>query len=384
MISLLPAHRRAEEFAELVETDHDQLSDAVRERHRELLSTVSALRGVEAPEPRPDFVSELRAQLMVEADVALVDIERKLTLRTHPRSRRDRRLAVIGGTVALVGATTSVAVASQGALPGDTLYPVKRAIEGAQSSLSLSEEAKAETTLSHASDRLAEVEALARMIDAKNADRVPSTLDDFSTQAGSAADLVLGQYDDDGKVGPVRDLGTFVHKSMKKLTALDTLLPSAVTDSLNNAASVLSDINERIAKACPDCSSALEVPARLVQALRISDSGPLISATKEAEAPKIHSGEPDQSIDPDQVPDIPEGLLGGNKDTSPPDTTRGDDSGNDTATGPVDKTVKKTKKTVDKTVGGVGDTLDRTTKELLGEDGIIPLGPLLNNLLGGG
>ncbi|KRF16635.1 hypothetical protein ASG90_10210 [Nocardioides sp. Soil797] len=371
MISLLPAQRRAEEFAELVESD--QLSDDVRARHRELLATVSALRSVEAPVARPEFVSDLRAQLMTEADVALTEVDSKLALPTHPRSRRDRRLAVVGGTVALLGATTSVAVAAQGALPGDTLYPIKRVIEGAQSSLSLSDDAKAETQLSHARDRLSEVEALALKIDAKNADRVPATLDDFSSQAGQAADLVLGQYADDGDVSPVRDLGSFVDKSMRKLVSLDALLPSAVTGSLNNAAEVLSDINDRVARACPDCTTAaLEVPKRLVQALALS--GPQVSPSEAAEPTRIPS-EPDQYVDPDQIPEIPVG-----DDPTPHSGGKGDD---DSVTAPVDKTTKKAKKTVDKTVTDLGDAVDQTTENLLGEDGILPLGPIVNDLLGG-
>lgn len=383
MISLLPAHRRAAEFAELVESDHDQLTDDVRESHRELLATVAALRGVEAPEPRPEFVSGLRAQLMAEADTALSPVDRKLTLPAHPRSRRDRRLAVVGGTVALLGATTSVAVAAQGALPGDTLYPVKRVIEGAQSSLSLSDEAKADTVLSQATGRLSEVEALARRVDADHVGEVPGTLDDFSAQAGNGADLVLGQYADSGDLGPVRQLGSFVDESMQKLVSLDNLLPSAVTDSLNHAAKVLSDINSRIAQVCPDCTdTALEVPARLVQALSLTQTGPLVSPTQEAEPVEIPGGEPDQAIDPDQVTKIPKKLLDGpnGTDDAAPDPSKGIDPSD--VTDPIDKTVKKTKKTVDKTVNGVGEGLDDVTKGLIGDDGLLPITPLVKKLLG--
>ncbi|QIX28156.1 hypothetical protein ncot_17345 [Nocardioides sp. JQ2195] len=361
MISLLPAQRRAEEFAELVEKDADQLSDDVRARHRDLLAAVSAMRSVEAPAPRPEFVTELRSQLMAEAEVALSQIDRKLALPTHPRSRRDRRLAIVGGIVALLGATTSVAVAAQGSLPGDTLYPVKRAIEGVQSSLSISEGARAETALEQASGRLAEVEALARQVDAENANQLPSTLDDFTDQAESGADLVLDHYGDDADIEPVNELRTFVSSSMAKLVSLDALLPAAATDSLNRAARVLSDINDRITSVCPDCgASVLEVPTRLVLALRTSDTGPLVSPTQ-APAAEIPAGEPNQAIDPDEVVNLPENLV---NDVTPPSPT----SDGGTTTAPVDDApVKKAKKAVD----DLSKTVEKVTDPVLGDDGLV-------------
>lgn len=369
MISLLPAQRRAEEFAELIEADDDRLSDAVRARHRDLLATVSALRDVEPPVARPEFVAELRSQLMVEADVALSPVDRKLALPTHPRSRRDRRLAIVGGTVALLGATTSVAVAAQGALPGDTLYPVKRVIESAQSSLTFSEEARAETVLDQASGRLSEIEALASQVTAENANHVPGTLDDFADQADHGADLVLDRYADDRDTGPVSELSAFVNSSMSRLISLDALLPSAATDSLNGAAQVLSDINARIASACPECgATVLEVPKRLMLALRTTDEGPLVSPTQ-APAAEIPAGEPNQAIDPDEIIDIPKNLI--DDVTAPTPTTEPKST-------PIEGAPKDVKKGVDK----LGGAVESGTEALIGEDGLLPLEPLLGTLLG--
>ena len=53
-----------------------------------------------------------------------------------------------------------MAVAAQSALPGDALYPLKRAIENAETGFSVSDEAKGSTILGNASGRLDEVDAL--------------------------------------------------------------------------------------------------------------------------------------------------------------------------------------------------------------------------------
>src|SRR5699024_3599055 len=151
--------RRAKEFARAVdaasETGSDTASDkgsdgglgdgpgAPSRNTGELLEVVGALRDVEHPEPRPEFVASLRTRLMAEADEVLTDVDAQLTLPAHSRSGRDRRLAVAAGAIAVVASTGSVAVASQDALPGDTLYPVKRVLEGAQTSITLGDEAQA-------------------------------------------------------------------------------------------------------------------------------------------------------------------------------------------------------------------------------------------------
>src|SRR3546814_13810544 len=127
---------------------------------------------------------------MIEAEVALSpdSAERRLTIvKTHSPRRRDRRGAILAGTIAAIGATSSVAMASQAALPGDTLYPIKRAIEGAQTSLTVSEAAKAETLLENANGRLSEVEELAAQLDLANSTALTPTLGDFSDQSPTAA-----------------------------------------------------------------------------------------------------------------------------------------------------------------------------------------------------
>ena len=141
------ARRSAEEFDAALSrplTEQDAQSFAA------LLAVVRDLQAIPAPAPRAEFVSDLRERLLAEADTALLPQaarpltaeEQRLVLPVRPH-RRDRRLAAALGAAALVGATTSMAVAAQTALPGQSLYPVKRAIENAQTGLARDDTARA-------------------------------------------------------------------------------------------------------------------------------------------------------------------------------------------------------------------------------------------------
>src|SRR5262245_12318624 len=137
------AQRRADEFAALVErSSTGERTDVVDDRDAELLELVGSLRAVPDPQPRPEFVAGLRERLMTEAETVLVpDDLSKLRLPAR-QSRRERRLAAVVGGIAIVGATTSVAVASQSALPGEAPYPIKRVSEAAHATLSPGESAR--------------------------------------------------------------------------------------------------------------------------------------------------------------------------------------------------------------------------------------------------
>jgi hypothetical protein len=256
MSSVIPARRRAEEFATLV----DGRGDPAGSRHEDLVELVTLLRGTPLVEPRPEFVGRLREALLSEADVALAPVDTKLALPTHTRSRRDRRWAVAAGTAVLLGTGTSMAFAAQDALPGDALYPVKRVMEGARSAIQVDEVSKARVLLASASGRLDEASALTDR-GAAGESALPGALDDFSSQAESAADLVLDDYDRTGDRGPVEDLREFSADSMGRLVELSDDVPASARESLEHAAEVLTDIDARAAAACPQCAGGIdEVP----------------------------------------------------------------------------------------------------------------------------
>lgn len=246
-----PAHRRADEFDALVEgTSTRAVHDA---RDAELLELVGAIRGVPAVEARPEFVASLRERLMVEADTALVPADLSRLKLPERHTGRERRLAAVVGGIAIVGATTSIAVASQSALPGDSLYPVKRAIESAHTGLSVGEGSKGTTMLASATDRLDEADALAHQDGLGDDARIADTLGTFTDQATAASDLLISDYAHTGDESSIADLRDFASSSLDHLAALEPLVPVEARDELIRAANVLSTIDTEAALRCPTC-----------------------------------------------------------------------------------------------------------------------------------
>src|SRR5215210_1498288 len=256
MSPVFGARRRAEEFHSLIEdTSTGGLHDA---RYADFLDIVASLRDAPAARPRPEFVSGLRERLMTEAETVLVvsDQEARLTLPSRQKSRRparDRRIAAAAVGVAMVGATTSMAMAAQSALPGDTLYPLKRLLEGAQTGLAVNEGDKGATLLENASGRLAEVTALSRDGRAEDGDAIADTLNTFTRQSIEASDLLLADYATTGNASSIAELRDFTGKSMRTLTDLESVVPDQARDELLRAARILTQIDAQAQRACPSC-----------------------------------------------------------------------------------------------------------------------------------
>ena len=258
MTAVFAARRRAEEFAALLE--HPGTAPAGRsDRLVELAGLAEALRATPPVEARPAFVRDLRAELMAAADAlpapaspALDAQTARLTLPPAQR-RRDRRVAALVGGLALVGATTSVAVAAQGALPGEALYPVKRAIETFQTDLRSGERDKGQLLLANAADRLGEVSALSNGAEQPDAPAVAGALDAFSAQAREGSRLLLADYTAHGREASVAQLRDFDATSLRQLTELEPVVPAGARDRLMNAARVLFAIDATAQRTCPGC-----------------------------------------------------------------------------------------------------------------------------------
>lgn len=249
-----PARRRAERFAALVERsstgERIEVADA---RDGELLELVGALRSVPDPQPRPEFVVDLRARLLSEAETALApdDLSRLRLPARH--TSRERRLAAVVGGLAIVGATTSVAVASQSALPGESLYPIKRVIESAHVGLSLGEADKGSIQLANAADRLDEASALAGSDDPGAQARVGPTLATFGDQATEGADLLFADYAHHDREASIARLRDFASSSLAQLEQLEPSVPTDARDELIAAADVVAQIDAEATQQCPDC-----------------------------------------------------------------------------------------------------------------------------------
>lgn len=248
------ARQRAERFATLVErSSTGERTEVADTRDDELLELVGALRAVPDPQPRPEFVTDLRARLMAEAETVLVpDDLSKLRLPAR-RTSRERRIAAVVGGLAIVGATTSVAVASQSALPGESLYPIKRVIESAHVGLSLGDADKGGLQLANATDRLEEAAALAGSDDPGAQARVAPTLATFSDQATQGADLLFADYAQQDRGSSIATLRDFASSSLTELERLEPSVPADARDELVAAADVLAQIDAEAAQQCPEC-----------------------------------------------------------------------------------------------------------------------------------
>ena len=304
MTPVFPARRRAEEFAALVEDTSTGGPDA---RYSDLLEVVGALREAPPVEARPEFVASLRERLMVAAETELVPTDvARLTLPARKTSR-DRRIAAAVGGLALVGATTSMAMAAQSALPGDVLYPIKRAIENVHTGVVMGENQKGSTLLANASGRLDEVSQLSGGSGLQDDLAIADTLNAFTDQSAEASDLLLSDYADHGNQASVEELRAFAATSLDQLTALEPQVPDEARDELFHAAQVLIQIDAAAHQACPSCSGGItKIPPIYAPVSSGFDySGVQESASQGSATPRDTQG---QAVDP-KLPDLGQNAL---------------------------------------------------------------------------
>jgi hypothetical protein len=186
-----------------------------------------------------------------------------LTVAPRPTAR-ERRFAVAIGRDAIDGATNSMAVATQSALPGDMLYPLKRAIENAHAGFSVDDSSKGTTLLANASGRLDEVNALSRKGD--DAETIADTLSTFSSQASEASDLLIADYQNTGHEASIIELRDFTSAAMTSLSDLEAVVPEGARGALITAAQILVQIDDQAQSLCGDCGTGIGILPSFVTA----------------------------------------------------------------------------------------------------------------------
>ncbi|WGX96172.1 DUF5667 domain-containing protein [Nocardioides sp. L-11A] len=343
--------RGAEEFDALV-SGRGADAAADHETQAELLELVAALRAVPPVTARPEFVSSLRSQLVAAAEREPARAEEALAVRLTPRQRRgsrERRLAAVIGGFAVVSATGSMAMASQDALPGDVLYPVKRAIENAQTNLQPDGAAKAEALISHAESRLGEFRSLVAR-DA-SADAINKTLQDFTDQARQASEFALDDYAATGKADRIADLRAFAGDSMDVLGDLGPVVPSDSRSILITATQTIRQIDAAAWNACPSCAEGgvAEIPSFATLPLSAVLSGDIsASATQVLPPPAAKKDEPAATTPPPATATAPPGQV---PPPPPPETTQPKPPDNPKPTKTVGKTVEEVTRGLTGTLG---------------------------------
>ena len=147
---------------------------------------------------RPSSSPTCASELMAAADTVLLpsDDTRGSRLPAAPHPPASAGIAAVVGGLAIVGATTSVAVAAQSALPGEALYPLKRAIENAQTGIRVDEAARAPRCWPTRPTGSTRSPPSAATGDLGDGAAIAATLNTFTEQAIAASDLLLADYAD--------------------------------------------------------------------------------------------------------------------------------------------------------------------------------------------
>ncbi|GAA2814115.1 DUF5667 domain-containing protein [Kitasatospora sp. CM 4170] len=267
-------HRRAKAFAEALEAHQAEQLGATAAGSANAAaigagSTATAelvgLAGVLGALPGPELDAEVRtvqrAQLMAAFEQvfaggtgAVVPRQRKhRALRGAPRGRWSRRFA-IGGLVAglAVGSFAGAAAASSNALPGDTLYGMKRGLEGLRLDLADSDSERGELLLDNAATRLGEAKSLVGRSDATalspgTVERVRKALDDMHADALKGRDLLRSVYRSNGSLDPMRTLAGFAQDEDGHWAELQSKLPVQLIPQAHLVDQLFDDISEDVA-----------------------------------------------------------------------------------------------------------------------------------------
>ncbi len=288
MIANVTPHRRANAFAQALEdrTPSDapepdpaaEQSEAPAEPadHDRLLALASAL-GERMPRPvlDPQVKVVQRAQLVAAMEAMVLEkragggaapdplmpeqrtgrgAHRATSLRKlRPRSRWSKGIAAGGLTVGVAaGAFSGVAAASTDALPGDSLYPVKRGMEDLKLGMADEDSDRGELYLDQASNRLSEARRLMErgrtgVLDHESLGEIRRALAGMKHDAEQGHRLLQAAYQRDGSLGPMQTLSSFSRSHRDAWGRLREKLPAQLTDVGGEVEGVFQAIDEDVA-----------------------------------------------------------------------------------------------------------------------------------------
>lgn len=403
MTRAFPTRRRGDTFDHLVESASTgaDIAPGAPADLRELASLATSLAQVPAPQPRAAFSADLRERLMTAAATELgqpktAAVRDKLTVRglgaTTPKQRSQRRLTVAIAALAVIGGTTGTAIASQNALPGDMLYPVKRAIENIHTSISQGDESKGKTLIADANTRLSEADTLSARRQASDAGEISTTLTSFSQQAQHASTLLIEDYQTHHDPASITALHQFTARSITQLTQISANVPPTVHAALTQATQTLISIDQQAGQLCPSCGNLgiTQLPSSLLTAT--GETLNQLAGTVGAQPGTTDSaGQPGTTLPKITLPKVPANLppaiapsASPSSSTPKVSTSRGASttpttSTSHSSTSPTKGSQTKPSPSPTSTPGTLGDTVGKAT------NGVGDLvGSVVRGLLGGG
>ncbi|MCT9006413.1 DUF5667 domain-containing protein [Streptomyces sp. NPDC054766] len=287
MIANVSAHRRADAFAQALEEfdqgtaaeqpDGSAPSRAAAEQTGQglLLALATGLGELPKPELDPEVKIVQRAQLVAAMEAMLLEgtaaggegldralpEQRSRSKGTHratglgklrPRSRLSKGLAAGGLTIGVAaGAFGGVAAASSDALPGDSLYGLKRGMEDIKLDLAHGDSDRGELYLDQASTRLSEARRLMERgrsghLDHESLGEVRRALSGMQHDASEGHRLLHEAYERDGSLGPIQALSAFSRSHREAWGALRDQLPVQLGDVSDQVSSVFEAIDEEV------------------------------------------------------------------------------------------------------------------------------------------
>ncbi|MER7490703.1 DUF5667 domain-containing protein [Streptomyces sp. NPDC126497] len=290
MIANVSAHRRANAFARALEEQSDRgtaaeqpegpapapAAAAETERAR-MLALASGLGALPKPELDPEVKAVQRAQLVAAFEAMLQEgtaageatdqavpgqrsrrsggAHRATPLgRLRPRSRLAKGLTAGGLTVGVAaGALGGIAAASSDALPGDSLYGVKRGIEDVRLGLADGSDERGRIYLDHASTRLGEARRLMERersgpLDHESLGEIRRALSGMRHDAAEGHRLLREAYErNPDSLGPMQALSSFSRAHRQTWGTLRDRLPVQLGDVSEQVSSVFDAIDEDVA-----------------------------------------------------------------------------------------------------------------------------------------
>lgn len=418
MIANVSAHRRANAFAQALEEQSDRgtaaeqskgsaPAPAAAETEQARLLTLAAGLG-ELPRPTldPEVKIVQRARLVAAfetmlqagtaegeaADPSVPDQRSHRAGNTHratrlgklrPRSRLAKGLTA-GGLVFTVAASAfgGAAAASSDALPGDSLYGLKRGVEDVRLGLTGGTAERGRVFLDQASTRLGEARRLMEHgrsgdLDHESLDEIRRTLSGMRQDASEGHRLLRDAYrHDPDSLDPMQTLSSFSHTHRQVWGSFRDRLPPQLGDVSEQVSSVFDAIDQDVA---PLQALLPGLPAHEDddRGERQGDSGatpgtssgtdssrtPSTDTDGSADGERPGSGDPSGTADPEEED---EGLLDGSTGglLDPPEESTGTGTGDDVSP------------SADSGSGGGGEATAPATPD-------ITLPPLLPGLLPG-
>ncbi|MFE8988843.1 DUF5667 domain-containing protein [Streptomyces collinus] len=289
MIANVSAHRRANAFAQALEEQPEQGTAAEQpegsapapaasepseqDRHLALASGLGAL---PKPELDPEVKVVQRAQLVAAFEAMLqegtagggatdsaVPEQRSRARGAHrasslkklrPRSRLAKGLTAGGLSVGVAAsAFGGVSAASSDALPGDSLYGLKRGIEDVKLGLADGSDERGRVYLDHASTRLSEARRLMERgrsgpLDHESLGEIRRALSGMRHDASEGHRLLSEAYErDPDSLSPMQALSAFSRSHRESWGELRERLPVQLGDVSREVSSVFDAIDEDVA-----------------------------------------------------------------------------------------------------------------------------------------